>query len=106
MNSNDQPGESIPTQWAKHVFRELERLNVKFETMQADIHGIRAVLAKIEDVQEWKKDLEKEISIKDISQVKTDVDKLKIFKAQAVTVWVVVQGVMAVVTALSLKFSH
>jgi asparagine synthetase A len=93
-------------EWSRHVLKELERLNIKFESLQLDMHALRNDMSKIDDIRDWKRSLEKEISVKDISQLRGDLDRLKTFKTQAVTIWVVIQGAMAIATAMSFKLVH
>ena len=94
-------------EWSKHVLLELERLNEKFEAIRTDITKVQNDITKlstiksgIEEIREWKKNLDEVVSPSQLKELKDTVQELKIFKTKAVASFVVIQILMGIIIAL------
>jgi len=96
------PNDDGWNEWSKHVLLELERLNEKSEAIRAEISKVQNDMTKlsvlkdgIEDLKEWKKNVDEITSPTQLKELKSTVEDLKTFKTKAVAVFAVVQAIMA-----------
>ena len=92
-------------EYSKLVLKELETLASGIESLRTDLHdvkiAIRAREDKIEEIKKWKEKIDEVTSP---SQLKTTLEKikeLKSFKTKAVTIFAVIQFLMAVAVLIS-----
>jgi hypothetical protein len=104
MPGNDNNGWN---EWSKHVLLELERLNEKSEVIRAEISKVQNDITKlstvkdgIEDLKEWKKNVDEVASPSQLKELRGTVEELKMFKTKAVTIFAVVQVLMGLFIAL------
>lgn len=96
--------------WSRHVLKELERLNVNYESINKELSEVKEDLAVIKNQQstigelkQWKKEMEMEITPVQLRDLKNEVKQLTTFKTVSTTVWVVVQIIFGLVVALKDK---
>ena len=92
--------------WAKHVLKELERLNENYESLRTMNEDIKSELSKtsialseLEEIKMWKNRIDDVFSPSQLKQLSTDVNSLKTFKVSAVTIWAVVQFLTCLIIA-------
>jgi len=97
-------------EYSKLVIAELERLNDGIISLNTEIQDLKREIAEMKVKEDWAKELWKwKQSVDEVaspSQLKdtiTDVNDLKSFKTQAITIWVVIQTLFGIAIAL-LKF--
>lgn len=91
----DQQGNTW-TEWSRHVLKELERLNYNYEIISKEIQFIRPDRERMEEIKMWKSAFEREISVAELKTIRLDLQSIKTFKTQAVTIWAVVQIIMGI----------
>jgi len=94
------------SEWSRHVLLELERLNEKSESIRTEIGFMKSDLAKIstikdgmEELKIWKSRIDEIASPIKLQNMVKDLEDLRIFKAKAIMVWLVVQAAIGVVLA-------
>lgn len=94
-------------EWSIHVLKELERLNVNYESLRdevvkvhQDIAEIKTAQSNLNNLKEWKKNMDEVISPTQLKDLKADVDELKIFKTKAVMIWIVLQTIIGIALAM------
>ena len=94
-------------QYSKLVLKELETLSKGIFNLSEEIQDIKREIAlikdredKVEKLQEWKEKVSEVISPTQLAQVVKDVKDLTEFKANAVTFFIIIQGLMALVVGL------
>jgi predicted nuclease with TOPRIM domain len=99
MNNENGWGE-----YSKLVLKELEtlgqgikELNDNLNDMKREIAEIRAKEDKVQELTKWKERIDEVASPTQFQELQLQVDELKSFKTQAVTVFAVVQFGMAAV---------
>lgn len=85
-------------EWSKHVLKELERLNYNYENISKEMQSLRPDKERMEEIKSWKNAFEREISVSELKEIKKDLQALKTFKTQAVTIWAVVQIIAGVLS--------
>jgi hypothetical protein len=96
--------------WSKHILKELDRLNTNYEKIQKELFEVKEELAVIKNQQttvgelkQWKKEMDEVVSPTQLnSQLKdlqTEVRSLQSFKTTALTVWLVIQALFALIIA-------
>lgn len=101
-------GENGWGEYSKLVLKELETLAKSIEGLRNELQevkqelaGIRAKEDKVEELKAWKEKIDEVASPTQLKEITADVQELKIFKTKAVTVFAVVQFLMAAALALS-----
>lgn len=101
-------GENGWGEYSKLVLKELETLAKSIEGLRNELQEVKQELAairakedKVEELKSWKEKVDEVASPTQLKELTTDVQELKLFKTKAVTVFAVVQFIMATVLALS-----
>ena len=104
-------GENGWGEYSKLVLKELETLAKSIEGLRNELQEVKQELAairakedKVEELKVWKEKIDEVASPTQLKEIASDVQELKIFKTKAVTVFAVVQFVMAAALALSKAF--
>ena len=91
-------------EYSKLVLKELETLaqgikdlNDSINDMRKEITEIRAKEDKILEITQWKQRIDEVASPTQLKELKQEVDDLKMFKTKAVTIFAVIQFVMAAI---------
>jgi chromosome segregation ATPase len=90
-------------EYSKLVLKELETLaqgikdlNESLQDVKREITEIRAREDKVQDLVKWKDRIDEVASPTQLKTLKDEVEELKLFKTKAVTVFAVIQFIMAV----------
>jgi len=96
-------GENGWAEYSKLVLKELEtlasgikELNDSMNEMKREITEIRAREDKVQELAKWKERVDEVASPSQIKDLKNEVEELKLFRTKAVTVFAVIQFLMAV----------
>ena len=96
-------GENGWAEYSKLVLKELEtlasgikELNDSMNEMKREITEIRAREDKVQELAKWKERVDEVASPSQIKELKNEVEELKLFRTKAVTVFAVIQFLMAV----------
>jgi len=91
-------------EYSRLVLKELETLASGIEGLRAEISDLKQQLAqmkgkedRIEDLREWKSKVDEVVSPTQLKEMSVDVESLKHFKTKAITVFAVVQFIMAAI---------
>ena len=95
-------------QYSSLVLKQLESLSSGIDGLRSELQevkqeliGIKAKEDRVKELKEWKDKIDDISSPNQLKQHVQDIQDLKIFKTKAVTVFAVVQFVMAVLVAAS-----
>jgi uncharacterized protein YoxC len=98
------------TEYSRLVLKELEtlasgikELNESINDMKREMTEIRAKEDKVQELVKWKERIDEVASPTQLKELQEQVDELKSFKTQAVTVFAVVQFAMAAIV-FAMKF--
>ena len=101
-------GENGWGEYSKLVLKELETLAKSIEGLRNELQEVKQELAairakedKVEELKSWKEKIDEVASPTQLKEMSADVQELKIFKTKAVTVFAVVQFIMAAAIAIS-----
>lgn len=101
-------GENGWGEYSKLVLKELETLASGIDSLRSELHdvkneisAIRAKEDKVEELRTWKIKIDDIASPSQFKSIVNDVQDLKTFKTKAVTIFAVVQFLMAVAVAVS-----
>jgi len=90
-------------EYSKLVLKELEtlalgikELNDSMNEMKREITEIRAREDKVQELVKWKERVDEVASPTQLEKLKDEVEELKLFRTKAVTVFAVIQFLMAV----------
>tara|TARA_R100001082_G_scaffold110173_2_gene89348 strand:+ start:1618 stop:1935 length:318 start_codon:yes stop_codon:yes gene_type:complete len=96
--------------WEQHslmVLKELENLSRSMQALRDELQGLKNELAEMRgqqvnilELKEWKNKIDEVCSPSQLEQLKKETEDLKHFKTKAVTVFVVIQFIMAVAVFL------
>ena len=108
--SQDTNGDHRQNGWneySKLVLKELETLADGIDSLRTDIQQVKQEIAKMQvredkvnELKEWKSKMDEAATPTQIKDALKQVDDLKIFKTKAITVFAVVQFLMAALTLL------
>jgi len=94
-------------EYSKLVIAELERLNDGINKLNVEIQDLKREITELKakedfskEVWRWKKEVEEVASPSQLKDTIKDVADLKTFKAQAITIWIVVQILFGMAMAL------
>lgn len=97
-------------EYSKLVIAELERLNDGITNLNTEIQDLKQQIAEMKvkedfakELWKWKKEIDEVASPTQLENSIKDINDLKIFKTQAITIFLVVQGLVGMAIAL-LKF--
>ena len=89
-------------EYSKRVINELERLNASISQLNKEIQSLKQEITEmkvredaVSDLKTWKRAIDEVASPSQLKYVLKDVDKLKTFKTQAVTIFLIVQALIA-----------
>ncbi len=90
-------------EYSKLVLKELERLNESYEGLREEIGALRHDVNKneTESLKKWKTNVDEVFSPTQMKELHKDVSELKSFKTSALTVFWVMQFLMALLVALA-----
>ena len=99
MGQNDQNGWN---EYSRLVLQELERLSDNIDGLKGELQEVRQEITKmqvredkVEELKAWKEKIDEVASPTQLKELTVEVENLKTFKTKAVTVFVVIQFVMA-----------
>ena len=111
--SSDTSGDRRQNGWneySKLVLKELETLADSIDSLRTEIQSVKQEIAKmqvredkVKDLQEWKSKMDDAATPAQVKEIVKHVDDLKMFKTKAITVFAMVQFVMAAF-AILVKF--
>jgi hypothetical protein len=94
-------------EYSKLVIAELERLNDGITNLNVEIQSLKREITEMKvkedfakELWRWKQAVDEVASPTQLDQAVKDVTELKTFKAQAITVWLVVQALFGMALAL------
>lgn len=94
-------------EYSKLVIAELERLNDGINKLNTEIQDLKREITELKakedfskEVWRWKKEVDEVASPTVLKETIKDVNDLKTFKTQAITIWVVVQIAFGMLIAL------
>ena len=97
-------------QYSRLVLRELETLASGIKGLQGQIQELKVEIAdlkakedKVQELSQWKARIDEIVSPSQLKDMHKQVTELKTFKTTAVTVFMVVQTMMAIIVTI-LKF--
>ena len=99
-------------EYSKLVIAELERLNEGINKLNEEIQGLKREITELKakedfskEVWRWKKEVDEIASPTQLKETIKDVQELKTFKTQAITIWLVVQILFGMSLALLKYFN-
>lgn len=91
-------------EYSKLVLKELETLaqgikdlNESMNDMKREITELRAREDKVQEIAKWKERIDEVTSPTQLEKLKIEVEDLKLFRTKAVTIFAVIQFIMAAV---------
>ena len=98
-------------EYSRLVLKELETLASSIDGLKTELQEIKQDMAamrvredKIDELKAWKEKIDEVASPSQIKEMVNEIDSLKQFKTKAVTVFAVVQFLMAAVVAATKVF--
>jgi len=105
------PQENGWGEYSRLVLKELETLASGIESLRNEISDLKQQLAemkvredRVDDLREWKAKIDDVMSPSQLRELTSEVDSLKLFKAKAITTFVVVQSIMAIALTVTKFF--
>ena len=102
--SNNQGWET----YSKLVIQQLETLNVGIESMRKELQDVKEQITKIkakedrlEELKAWKDKIDEVVSPSKMKYAMRELEDLRTFKTKSVTIFMVVQFLMAVAVLVS-----
>ena len=96
-------------EYSKLVLKELETLALGIESLRVEVSELRTELAtikhnedKVQELREWKSKIDDVASPPQLQEALRELDELKLFKTKAITIFAVVQFLMATALAWGL----
>jgi len=97
-------------EWSKYVLKELERLDSKqgsldqnfrneIDKMKNLINIIDENKKNISNLEDWKAEMDDIASITQLKDMKVELEKLKIFRSQAIIIVPIIQIILAIIVA-------
>lgn len=94
-------------EYSRLVIAELERLNDGISKLNVDIQDLKREIAElkvkednVKELKRWKDSIDEVTSPTQLKEFTRDVNELKTFKTQAITVWLVVQILFGMAIAI------
>ena len=101
-------GENGWGEYSRLVLKELETLATGIEALRSELQDVKQELAairakedKVDELRLWKEKIDEVASPSQFKTLTEEVQELKLFKTKAVTVFAVVQFLMALAVAAS-----
>ncbi len=99
------------SEYSRLVLKELESLATSIQSLNAEIQDLKQELARmreredrVDELRVWKDKIDEVASPTQLQAVVKEVDELKVFKTKAVTIFAVVQFIMALAVAATKVF--
>ena len=103
--------ESSWGQYSRLVLQQLETLSNGIEALRAELQDVKNQLTelkakedRVQDLKDWKEKIDEVASPSQLQNALQEIEDLKMFKTKAVTIFAVVQFLMAAALALSQVF--
>jgi len=103
-------GQNGWNEYSKLVINELERLNEGISNLNGEIQSLKKEIGElkgkeesVKELKSWKQAVDEVASPTQLKELSNNVSELKTFKTQAVTIFLIVQGLVGLSLAL-LKF--
>ena len=94
--------------YSKLVIQQLETLNVGIESMRKELQDVKEQITKIkakedrlEELKTWKDKIDEVVSPSQMKYAMRELEDLRTFKTKSVTIFMVVQFLMAVAVLVS-----
>ena len=94
--------------YSKLVIQQLETLNVGIESMRKELQDVKEQITKIkakedrlEELKAWKDKIDEVVSPSQMKYAMRELEDLRTFKTKSVTIFMVVQFLMAVAVLVS-----
>jgi Tfp pilus assembly protein PilO len=104
-------GEPSWDQYSRLVLQQLETLSNGIEALRGELQDVKNQLTelkakedRVQDLKEWKEKVDEVASPSQLKNALQEIEDLKVFKTKAVTIFAVIQFVMAGVIAISHLF--
>ena len=98
-------------EYSRLVLKELESLAANIQALNSEIQELKQEIARmreredrVDELREWKANIDEIASPSQLNQKFNEVEELKQFKTKAVTIFAVVQFIMAVAVGWSKIF--
>ena len=95
-------------QYSRLVLQQLETLSNGIEALRGELQDVKNQLTelkakedRVQDLKDWKEKIDEVASPSQLQNALQEIEDLKIFKTKAVTIFAVVQFLMAAAIALS-----
>jgi prefoldin subunit 5 len=95
------------SEYSRLVITELERLNDGISKLNSEIQDLRKEIVElkikednVKEIKKWKESIDEVTSPTQLKEFIKEVNDLKIFKTQAITVWFVVQLLFGIFIAI------
>tara|TARA_R110002020_G_scaffold256762_1_gene470425 strand:+ start:328 stop:657 length:330 start_codon:yes stop_codon:yes gene_type:complete len=105
------PNESLNSGWESYsrlVLQQLESLSKGIDALRDELQDVKQQLAelkvkedRVQELKTWKDKMDEVISPTQLKTALVELDDLKLYKTKAITVFAVVQFMMATALALS-----
>jgi len=105
------PNESLNSGWESYsrlVLQQLESLSKGIDALRDELQDVKQQLAelkvkedRVQELKAWKDKMDEVISPTQLKTALVELDDLKLYKTKAITVFAVVQFMMATALALS-----
>jgi uncharacterized coiled-coil DUF342 family protein len=97
--------------YSKLVLQQLETMSTGIESLRIELQDVKGQLTelkvredRVQDIKAWKEKLDDVASPPQIKAALQEIEELKEFKTKAVTIFMVIQALMASVLALTNMF--
>ena len=80
--------------------RNIDNLNKEFRGLREEMAQIKAQNDKIKDLKEWKEKIDEVCSPPQLKEMFKEIDELKLYKAKSITIFMVIQFLMASAIAM------
>ena len=95
-------------QYSKLVLQQLETLSSGIEALRSELQDVKHQLTelkaredRVQDLKDWKEKIDEVASPSQLQHALQEIEDLKTFKTKSVTIFAVVQFVMAIILAIT-----
>ena len=96
--------------YSKLVLQQLESLTSGIEGLRSELQHVKEQLTelkakedRVQDLKVWKEKMDDVASPPQLKEAIQEIEELKVFKTKAITMFMVVQGIMGLVVAWGLE---
>lgn len=104
------PAENGWDTYSKLVLQQLETMASGIENLRAELQDVKSQLTelkakedRVQDIKAWKEKIDEVASPTQMQTKFEEIEELKEFKTRAVTMFMVVQGLMGIAMAIALE---